>query len=57
MRTATVGCVGVVVVVAVEVVVGDVAEVVVAGGTTVSVSFVDEWPQAARTRHAPAAAA
>ena len=57
MRTATVGCVPVVV--AVEGVVGGVgaAEVVVAGGTGVSVSFADEWPHPTSARHPAASAA
>ena len=47
-----------VVAVAVACVVGSGAtEAVVAGDTCVSVSFADEWPQPARTRHAPASAA
>jgi hypothetical protein len=46
-----------VVVAVVSVVVGGVADVVVAGGACVSVSAADEWPQPASARHAAAIAA
>jgi hypothetical protein len=55
MRTATLGCVPVVV--AVVGVVGGDADVVVAGGTGVSSSCAEEWPQPATARHAPKSAA